>query len=326
MSASLIGPTSTAGLTSPRAGERRLGDLVGRGAAAWALVGIPEDIGVRANFGRGGTAAMWPAFLRRFLAMPAPESMGSGVVAVAGEVAVANLQAESVRLNAAVPADLARLREMTAKVDELVSDALAGVLRGPSIPVVIGGGHNNGLGVSRALRQVNGCAHAVINCDAHADMRDMEGRHSGNPFTYAQHECSLAKYAVIGFSPLGASPAVLKRLDGRSASAWSVDDIHADRLSIAAAASQARQFIGEGPWSLEIDLDCVAGLPCSATSASGFSGGQLRALVRAVVAGQRPPAAVHICEGIPQPETHNDPGPRLAAELVMDIIASAGPR
>ena len=44
---------------TPRAGERRLGDILRNrpaGEGRYIIVGVPEDIGVRANLGRMGAA------------------------------------------------------------------------------------------------------------------------------------------------------------------------------------------------------------------------------------------------------------------------------
>lgn len=59
-------------------------------------------------------------------------------------------------------------------------------------------GHNNAYGI------IKGCALAlnksmnVINFDAHTDLRKLEGRHSGNGFSYAYEEGFLKKYYVFG--------------------------------------------------------------------------------------------------------------------------------
>jgi formiminoglutamase len=65
--------------TKTRSGETKLGekiqaisnekkwqDELKKSPAKFVLIGIPEDIGVRANFGVGGTQTAWKSFLQFF--------------------------------------------------------------------------------------------------------------------------------------------------------------------------------------------------------------------------------------------------------------------
>ena len=56
------------------------------------------------------------------------------------------------------------------------------------IPIIIGGGHNNAYGNIKGLALAKGKPVNAINFDAHSDFRIMEGRHSGNGFSYAFEE------------------------------------------------------------------------------------------------------------------------------------------
>lgn len=69
----------------------------------------------------------------------------------------------------------------------------------------IGGGHNNAYpllkGASKGLYKSGQIPLASLNCislDAYADFRALEGRHSGNAFSYAEEDGYLQKYCVIG--------------------------------------------------------------------------------------------------------------------------------
>ncbi len=52
--------------------------------AEYVLVGIPEDIGVRANEGRGGTGTAWPFFLKSFLNLQSNDFLTGESVLVLG--------------------------------------------------------------------------------------------------------------------------------------------------------------------------------------------------------------------------------------------------
>ncbi len=47
-------------------------------AVKFILIGIPEDIGVRANMGRPGAAGAWGEFLKSFLALQHTEKNNAG--------------------------------------------------------------------------------------------------------------------------------------------------------------------------------------------------------------------------------------------------------
>ena len=81
---------------TPRAGERRLGDLLRNrpaGEGRYIIVGAPEDIGVRANLGRMGAAETPGAVFQSLAAMPCYEGVESMDLGWAW-VDVADLQAE----------------------------------------------------------------------------------------------------------------------------------------------------------------------------------------------------------------------------------------
>jgi len=61
--------------TSTRVGEVKVGETISvlepkqtlkESTAKYVIFGVPEDIGVRANFGRQGTENAWEAFLTSF--------------------------------------------------------------------------------------------------------------------------------------------------------------------------------------------------------------------------------------------------------------------
>ena len=84
---------------TPRAGERRLGDLLRNrpaGEGRYIIVGAPEDIGVRANLGRMGAAETPGAVFQSLAAMPCYEGVESMDLGWAW-VDVADLQAQSLQ-------------------------------------------------------------------------------------------------------------------------------------------------------------------------------------------------------------------------------------
>ncbi|MDZ7904177.1 MAG: hypothetical protein U5L01_17335 [Rheinheimera sp.] len=104
-------PADIAALQQSRAGETRLGQVLqylnpllpladalvsaqSRGAR-YALVGIPEDIGPRANFGQGGADLGFQAFLSRFINLQANSHLPASEVLLVGTVDCSDLQLQS---------------------------------------------------------------------------------------------------------------------------------------------------------------------------------------------------------------------------------------
>ena len=65
----------------------------------YVLLGINEDIGPRANCGRGGATQGWQAFLKRFLNLPSNEFLDPKSVLLLGEVNCDDLQSQSEALD-----------------------------------------------------------------------------------------------------------------------------------------------------------------------------------------------------------------------------------
>ncbi|MDF2436594.1 MAG: arginase family hydrolase, arginase/agmainase/formiminoglutamate hydrolase [Bacteroidota bacterium] len=195
-------------LTRKRSGETKLGENVKtindlselkNTSSKFVLLGLPEDIGVRANFGRGGAHTAWQPALTNILNIQSNDFFKGDELLVLGHIDFDDLMKQSEN------ADVKQLRELTSKVDERVTETVRTIIAAGKIPVIIGGGHNNSYGNIKGAAlglkdrgSINKAEISVINSDAHTDFRAMEGRHSGNGFSYAFAEGFLSKYAVVG--------------------------------------------------------------------------------------------------------------------------------
>lgn len=330
-------PDELRSLVSAREGETRIGQrasaLVPGGAipkaARVAIVGVPEDIGVRANLGRAGARRMWRAFLPRFLNMQSNAFLDGAAIVVAGTVDVRDLRRatrgiDPSRLGPRSRADaLDALRSATSELDERVSSTVESLRLAGLVPVVVGGGHNNAYGILAGCAAAAGRAMGCVNVDLHADLRPREGRHSGNGFTYALADGHLGRYAVVGMSEAYATQAIVDAIheDGRIA-AWTLESMLRAGMAPRQAALAAAAHVGAGPATIELDLDAVAGAPASAAAASGFTGSEFRAMAM-TLAGALDVHAVHVAEGAPE----LGPWPaemlgKLCAEVVRDVAAA----
>lgn len=273
----------------------------------FAFVGIPEDIGVRANYGRGGARDAWRAFLNSFLNFPVNRDLDIARCAILGEVDLTALQVKSDQLSTADPDYVSELRKMCVQVDEQVAPVVESIVAKGIVPVLIGGGHNNAYpaikGAVHALRGIGmaGDSFGCINIDAHADLRIKEGRHSGNGFSYAIEEKFLDRYCVIGIQEATLSENLREqfiRYDQRYVSF--------EEMMIRNSAPQEAHLKvplewvvhGSTHYGLEVDLDCVADMPSSAKSPYGFALTDVARLIHQIVS-VKPPAYIHFAEGAP---------------------------
>jgi formiminoglutamase len=85
--------------------------------------------------------------------------------------------------------DRSKLSQLVEKIDKDVSLSFL-ILSNLVNPIIIGGGHNNSYGNIKGTALQRKPVNA-INFDAHSDFRILEGRHSGNGFSYAYEEAFL---------------------------------------------------------------------------------------------------------------------------------------
>jgi formiminoglutamase len=164
---------------------------------------------------------------------------------------------------------------------------------------------------------------ACVNVDLHADLRPLEGRHSGNPFSAARAAGHLGRYAVLGLAEAFATQATVDAIarDPETVAVTFESMLRGQSMPASMAAAGIAHVAG-APATLELDLDAVAQAPASAAAASGFTGAEFRAIAMQLAAGIDL-HAVHIAEGAPglgpwPPEMLG----RLVAELVRDAAAA----
>lgn len=275
--------------------------------ANYVLLGIPEDIGVRANMGRPGADASWKEFLGSFLNFQHTSLNNAGRFAIAGNVHVDDLMKKAQHLDASIHKDRMELSEMVKEVDFRVSEAISKIIKQNKIPIVIGGGHNNCYPIIRSFKTID-----VINIDTHTDLRVAHGRHSGNGFSHALNDGHLNRYFMIGLQSNYLSQPMLNQLNTNDQLGYGLlENDFKEQLKNAISHVDAFNY------GLEIDMDVVANFPSSAQSPVGYSFKELREIVTYLNEKQRP-KYIHICEAAPQYGYKNQVGKALAT-LVNDL-------
>lgn len=293
-------------------------------ACPFVLVGIPEDIGVKANYGRGGAHTAWKPALESFLNQQSNGFLDGNSVFVLGQVQVNDLMEQAAQLNTRDSGDIDALRTLVSALDERVSFVISRIVACGKIPVVVGGGHNNAYPIIKGCSEARQRAVNVINCDPHSDFRPLEGRHSGNGFSYARQHGFLNRYAVFGLHEQYNTAQVLNDFYKQSGNLFftTYEDIFVrEHTSFPVALNQNIGFVKSGACGVEIDLDAITNVPSSAKTSSGLSPVQARQY--AYQCGVQLDALYfHIAEGAPvlsHIKADNKTG-KLIAYLISDFM------
>ena len=301
--------------------QQALADAVQFGMR-FVLLGICEDIGPRANLGKGGAQYAWPAFLQRFLNQPHNDAIAMQKVLLLGEVNLDDLMQQAQPLDNHNPDDLAQLRKLCAEVDERVEAILDMVFKAGLEPIIIGGGHNNCLGIIRALAKHNQNAINAINLDPHADFRECEGRHSGNGFSYAYQEQLLNNYHVIGLHELKNNQPIFNAMQSANFSYTSYQTINVKReINLTEATTHALHGFDNAPLGIEVDLDSLTNMPASAFNYCGFDVSDGEHYVYLAASDPRS-AYLHLCEAAPSQHPHSIAAGNLQCGQVISALVN----
>ena len=330
-------------LTKVRKFETRLGERIQhlqadpgwpeslqQSTAQYVLLGIPEDIGVKANYGIGGADTAWLPFLNDFLNAQSNDFLSGENILLLGHFDFGDLK-YLIENNAYGPDELIMAyRHAVNIIDEEVEDILKVIAAAKKIPIIIGGGHNNSYpiikGVSKGLHKAGLTPLAQINCinlDAHADYKNTEGRHSGNAFRYAETDGFLGKYAIVGLHESFVSQNVLSDLHNNPFIQYSTYEdifIH-ERKNFIQAISHATGFTEDTYTGIELDLDAIEYALSSACTPCGITSLQARQYIN-FTATDCKVAYLHLCEAATQlaDGTRDEKTGRLLSYLVSDFV------
>ena len=162
------------------------------------IIGLPEDVGVFANYGKTGAYNAWNATLKVLLNIQNNAFTQANNVLILGHLDFSSELSKLETLSQNKEKDVAKARKIVSKIDKEVTNLIYNIIRAGKTPIIIGGGHNNAYGnlkgASLALnKRIN-----VVNLDAHSDFRQEEGIHRGNGFRSAFSEGVLRKYCIGG--------------------------------------------------------------------------------------------------------------------------------
>jgi formiminoglutamase len=335
----LFTSTDLAKITNHRSGEIKFGEkmlTIPKGTdaisyiktteAKYVLFGIPEDIGVRANFGRPGAASAWDSAIKSIANIQHNRFCKGYNLLILGQLDVCEEMKEVENLNFYDVNDREKLTKLVEKIDKEVSHIIFNIIKSGKTPIIIGGGHNNSYGNIKGTALAKGKPINAVNFDAHSDFRILEGRHSGNGFSYAYEEGFLKKYFIFGLHENYTSKSVLdiiKKIEDRvryntydSIKIRKEKDFNQELF-------HALEFIQNDHFGIEIDLDAIPNIASSAMTLSGFSVEELRQFI-SYFGKNKNATYLHICEGAPDlgEEKNNHLIGKLIGYLVTDFIKS----
>ncbi|WP_299680421.1 formimidoylglutamase [uncultured Dokdonia sp.] len=314
-------------IISKRDGETKIGEklqychsleAIEKCTAKYIIFGIAEDYGVRANYGKRGTANAWDAFLKSFVNIQENDYNKGTDILLLGYISVTP---DDIQYTTPKPI----LGDVVKRIDKKVAYIVQTIVATGKIPIIIGGGHNNAYGNISGASQALGHAINVMNIDAHTDLRTTDYRHSGNGFSYAlsinaSKETTLDKYTVFGlhknYTPQYIFDLFKKHKDRLQyhflEDTWTTD------TSIAQQYATALQFVSQEAFGLELDCDAITNFPSSARTPSGLYLNDVRQFVMHT-ASQKKCCYFHICEASPGRKKAGQVG-KAISYFVSDFI------
>ena len=271
-------------------------------AAGIALLGFASDEGVRRNHGRVG-AAQGPSTLRKALAnLPVAHSRP---LYDAGDIAC-------------IDGDLEGAQQRYA-------DCVTDLLAQGHFPVGMGGGHEIAFGSYRGLANSRDSGRiAIVNLDAHFDLRDSPVATSGTPFRQAFKHAEANGIALDYFC-LGISNASNTRRLFHTAHETGTRHMTDQEMTLASSASQLARLL---EWLAPADsiylTICLDVLPhavapgVSAPNARGVAMEVLEPLIAATLATGR----VRVCDvaELCPPLDRDNATARVAARLIHAVV------
>jgi len=300
----------------------QLGSMLEDAEVKFVLFGIKEDIGVLANNGQSGAKDTWDVALKSLLNLQSNQFTTPSNVLFLGHLDFSEWDETLAEIQ---PDQLQHTyRNYVEQIDQSVTQLVCTIVKAGKIPILIGGGHNNAYGAIKGSALALDSKINTLNFDAHTDLRALEGRHSGNGFSYALEGGYLDRYFIFGVHENYTSKEILNYIEAAKSKVkfnTFEDLIVREKTSFEKASKNAMDFISNTKFGIEIDCDAIQNIPSSAQTPSGFSVNQTRRFVHYF--GSHPNATyLHICEAATttsDPQANAQTG-KLLSYLITDFM------
>ena len=301
--------------------------------AKFVLLGIPEDIGVKGNYGIGGADTNWLPFLSAFVNVQSNDFFTGEDVLLLGHFDFGDIKYLIENTAYGQNELIDAYRHAINSIDEEVESIIKVIAAAKKIPIVIGGGQNNAYpiikGVAKGLNKAEVIQLAqinAINLDAHPDFRTTEGRHSGNGFRYANEDGFLGKFCSLCVHENYIPQNVLMDIHNDPFIEYvTYEDIFIrEKKNFIQAVAHAAGFTEDTFTGIEIDLDSIENVLSSDTAPTGITALHARQYVT-FAAQDVKVAYLHIAEGATQLSDgrRDESTGKLISYLVSDFVKEA---
>lgn len=321
-------PANIEKLISKRNGEVKFGENLRfvnnieelhSNSARYVLLGIREDIGVRANYGKPGTSNAWKAALKSLVNIQVNRFNNPEDLILLGELDCENLMKKASNIDNADPNYYAKLGDLVKQIDLLLAEIIEKIVSQNKIPIIIGGGHNNAYGNIKGSAKALNDPINVVNIDAHTDLRQLEHRHSGNGFSYAIEGQYLRKYSVFGLHKNYTPEYIFQEMDLSDYMEYFLaEDIMKYPDEMGRRFQQCLEMTDDAKFGLELDCDAIANFASSAKSPAGFSVNQIRNFIQTASKNESC-CYFHICEAAPD-DTNSAQIGKALSYFISDFI------
>jgi len=280
----------------------------GVGDAQIALIGLPDDLGVKLNHGRTGAAQGPSAFRAALARFGAPYDAAQRRPLSTRVLDVGDIEP--------APGDDAGTLQQT---HGRITEAVEAIHRRGMIPVCIGGGHDLTYPAVRALSQCTGGPVGGVNFDAHLDVRETPG--SGMPFRALIEGGHLdpARHVTVGVGRFSNSREHTEWLVQCGGVLLTADEAltRPDAISFALGAA-----VRSGVGFVSIDLDGIDSSQAPGVSAPNPMGlSTMHANQLASLAGRHPSVRHFDLMELSPPHDVDGRTARLAAKLFLSFVA-----
>lgn len=287
------------------------------------ILGLPEDVGVFANYEKTGASKAWESFIKILINVQSNEFTKANSVLILGHLDFTNELLELSKLNQSKKKDIIKARSLVNKIDTHVSHIIQQIVLAGKKPIIIGGGQNNAYGNIKGTSLALGEPINIINFDSHSDFRPEEGRHSGNGFSYAYAEGFLEKYFIFGLHENQTSEKLFKTLKKFRFIKYNMfEDIEIrNETKFKHEIQLALNHIENKSFGIEIDCNAIQNINSSNETICGFSINKTRIFLN-FFAKHENACYLHICEASPTKKSTHQIG-NLITCLVTDFIKSS---
>ena len=327
--------TQIEGYTNKREGEVKLGETVltvydsghlfteiKNSKASFIILGVPEDIGIKINGGKGGTHTSFLPSIKALLNTQENQFISGKDILVLGYLDYLDT-VENFVANDAEKGDY-----LVKQIDKDLSELIQFIITENKTPIIIGGGQNNAYGNIKGLSTSKNKPVNVINLDAHTDLRKLEVRHSGNAFSYALNDGYLDKYFMFGLHENYTPQYIFEYIHDNINLEYTMFEemVIYQTTSFKREMQRAENFISDQPFGIEIDTDAIQSFPSSAMTPTGFSPQHARRFVH-FFGKNKNVSYLHISEAnaaLNNKEDNNNQVGKFISYLITDFIKAKG--